>query len=159
MSLADIREQIKTIISGVSGIGIVHDHERLSKEWSKFLNLLKDTDDRINGCMFSLEKRHKRQSTMGEKEIAYIFVFRRLMGMRDAEATGIIFENHIEEMADIFDDYEDLNGTCRTINPDWGEMSEGIGMQIDIIEPRMFGGVLCHYAELRLCVIAVKEIQ
>lgn len=158
MSLPDIRQQIKTIISRVEGIGIVHDRARLSSDWNKFLNLFQDTDGLINGCMFSVEKRQKRQSTMGEEEIAYVFVFRRFMGMRDEDATGIVFEDHIEDMAGAFNEYEDLNGTCRTINPDWGEMSGAIGLQIDIIEPRMIGNVLCHYAESRLCVIAVREI-
>jgi hypothetical protein len=156
MSLADIREQIKVILQGVSGIGVVHDYERFSNDWNKFLSLFQDPDGRINGCMFYREKRPMRQQTMGENEKAHVFVFRRFMGVRDGEATGIIFDEHLESLMDAFDDNEDLNGTCRTINPDWGPLSEGVGMQLDISEIRIFGNVLCHYAELRMCALEVQ---
>jgi len=157
MSLAAIREQIKVIMQSVPGIGIVHDYERWSNDWNKFLDRYKDVDGRINGCTFAREKRPKTQATIGETEKAHIFVIRRIMGLKDSEATGIIFDDHIEVLGDAFDDFDTLNNTCRTINPDWGPMTDAVGLQVEIIEPRMFGGILCHYAELRLCVIEAQE--
>lgn len=158
MSLADIRERIKTILAGVDGVGVVHDYERLSTDWNKFLGHYKDAEGRINGCMFAREKRPKKQMTMGETETAHIFVIRRIMGVKDGEATGILFDDHVEALGDAFDGDETLGGACRTINPDWGPMDGDVGLQIEIIEPRTFGGVLCHYAELKLCVIEAQEI-
>ena len=157
MSLPAIREQIKTILAGVPGIGVVHDRERFAADWTTFLNLFKGPDGRINGCMFARERRQRIQQTMGETEKAHVFVVRRFMGMNDAEETGIVFDNHLEDLADAFDDYETLNDTCRTINPDWGPMEGAIGLQIEVSEIRMVGNVLCHYAECRLCVIEQKE--
>jgi hypothetical protein len=157
MSLPAIREQIKVILTGVAGIGVVHDRERFATEWGKFLNLFKDADGRINGCMFSRENRRRVQQTMGETEKAHIFIIRRFLAIKDSEETGIVFDNHLEELADAFDDYETLNDTCRTINPDWGPMEGSVGLQIEISEIRMVGTVLCHYAECKLCVIEAKE--
>jgi hypothetical protein len=159
MSVPAIREQINVILSGVPGIGVLHDRERFANEWGKFLNLFKDADGRINGCMFSRESRRRVQTTMGETEKAHVFVVRRFLAVKDSDETGIIFDDHLEVLADAFDgdDNETLNGTCRTINPDWGPMEGAIGLQIEISELRMVGTVLCHYAECKLCVIEAKE--
>ena len=157
MSLPQIREQIKAILSGVPGIGVVHDYERLAIDWSKFLERYKDRDERINGCAFAREKWQERQETLGETEIAHVFVFRRIMGMKDDQATGITFDDHLEDMRRAFRNNQTLNGTCLTIDPDWGPMAGAIGLQGDVIEPRMFGNVLCHVAECRLCAIVAEE--
>lgn len=159
MSLADIREQIKIILQGVPGIGVVHDYERWSTDWNKFLEHYKDANGKINGCTFAREKRLKKQMTIGERERAHVFVISRIMGLKDSASTGIVFDDHLEALGDAFDDYETLNNTCLTINPDWGPMDGAVGLQIEIIEPRMYGQVLCHYAEGRLCVIEAIEIS
>lgn len=157
MALAEIRTQIKTIISAVPGIGIVHDYERMSIDWNKFLSLYQDIDGRINGCIFAKEKRLKGFSPGGIPELNYVFKFVRIMGLQDAAATGKTFDDHLEDMGDAFDNYETLSGTCLTVNPDWGPLNNCRGLQIEIIEPRMFGNVLCHYAECRLGVL-VQEL-
>jgi hypothetical protein len=156
MSLADIREQIKVILAGVDGIGVVHDYERLATDWNKFLEFYKDADGRINGVSFAREKWQERQQTIGETEIVQVFVIRRIMGLQDAQATGILFDDNLEAMRAAFRGNKSLNGTCRTIDPDWGPMDGAVGIQGDVIEPRMFGSVLCHVAELRLCAIVAE---
>lgn len=157
MNLAGIREQIQSILAGVSGIGVVHGYDRWSNEWSRILDLYKDETGRINGCAFARERWQEQQETMGESETAHVFLVRRIMGLKDDQETGILFDDHLEEMRAAFRDNKTLNGTCRTIDPDWGPMSGAVGLQGDVIETRTFAGVLCHYAELRLCVIAAEE--
>jgi hypothetical protein len=142
----------------VSGIGVVHDYERWSNDWNKFLDHFKDADGKINGCTIAREKRPKMQATMGETEKAHVFVIRRIMGLQDDKATGIVFDDHLEVLGDAFNGNETLNETCRTINPDWGPMTDAVGLQIELVEIRMFGGILCHYAECRLCAIEAQEI-
>ena len=158
MSLADIRAQIKSLLESVTGIGIVHDYERWTNDWTTLLARFKDTNGRINGCSFSREKWREQQETIGETEIAHIFVFRRIMGLKDADATGITFDDNLEAMRAVFRDPDNktLDGTCRTIDPDWGPMDGAVGLQGDFIDIRMFSNVLCHVAELRLCVIAAE---
>jgi hypothetical protein len=157
MSLPQIREQIKVILAGVPGIGVVHDYDRLAIDYNKMLDLFKDADGRINTVMFRREKMAKR-STITPRELAHIFLIRAIMGLKDAEATGIIFDDLLTAIEQEFDKYEDLNGTClTTIGLDWGPMAGQAGVQIDLIEERMFGNVLCHYAELRLCALEYES--
>jgi hypothetical protein len=157
MSLPDIREQIKVILSGISGIGIVHDYDRFSKQWDKFLNLFQDETGKINGITFRREKSLRSQQDFGEEENLDIFVFRVIMGLNDSEGTGIEFDDHLQNIMDTFNDpaNEKLNGTCKTIIPYWGPMKGNIGMQLDLSEDRLFGNVLCHYGELRMSVISI----
>jgi uncharacterized protein YuzE len=152
--LDNIREQIKVILAGVPGIGVVHDYERLAVEMQKIVNLLKDADGRINACMFTREKMAKRAPThQGPKERCHIFLIRKIMAINDADATGIIFDDHLDAIEAEFDKHITLNQTCYSIYADWGPMAGVAGVQIEISEPRMIAGILCHYAELRLCAV------
>ena len=158
MSLDAIREQIKTILSGVEGIGMVHDYTRLAVDYQKLLQLFKDTEGRINAVMFAREKLSKQKMTIGgaSAERAHIFKFRAVMGLEDGKASGIIFDNLLDRIEREFEEYDDLNGACLTCMPDWGPMGGQTGMQITLIEERMFGNVLCHYAEMSLCAVEME---
>ena len=151
MSLADIREQIKTILAGVPGIGVVHDYERWAVDETAMLKRFQDADGRINACEFARKRREER--FVNGQEVIHIFTVRRIMGLKDSEATGIIFDDHLDLLAAAFQANDNLNGACMTTAPDWGEMSGFSGLQIDVIEPRMFGNVLCHVAECRLAAV------
>ena len=155
MSLSNIREQIKVILAGVPGIGVVHDYDRLAVDYTKMLDLFKDPDGRINTVMFRREKLEQRSATIGgaPHEKAHIFKLKAVMGLRDAEGSGIVFDDLLQAIVDEFEDYPDLNGACLTTTPDWGSMAGQAGIQIELSEDRMFGNVLCHYAELRLCAL------
>lgn len=155
MNLPAIREQIKVILAGVPGIGIIHDYHRLALDYGKILELFRDSTGRINACMFAREKMVKRLVTGGEgpQERGHIFLFVCVMGLSDAQATGLIFDALLTAIEEEFEKYDTLHGSCMTTTPGWGPLSGQPGMQIDLIEERMFGNVLCHYAELRLCAV------
>ncbi len=154
-AVADIREQIKTILRGVSGIGVVHDYNRLAVDWNKVLSRFQDAEGKINTCMFAREKMIKRLVTGGEgpKERGHVFVCRCIMGLNDAQETGILFDELLTAIEERFESYDTLNGACMTCTPGWGPMAGQTGMNVDSIEERMFGNVLCHYAELRICAV------
>lgn len=153
MPIADIREQIKVIISGVPGIGVVHDHQRLANEWNKYLALFQDTETgKINGCMLQYEKCPNQQRTIGDVELAHIWVIRKITGLRDDADTEIEFNKNVEDLQAALRNPETLNSGACTTAPDWGPMAGSVGAQLEISETRIFGNVLCHYAELRLCV-------
>lgn len=152
--LSGIREQIKVILQGVPGIGIVHDYDRLAVDWNTFLGRCKDATGKINACMFRREKMAKKTITIGQhKERIHVFVLRVVMGLADAQASGVIFDDLLDAVEKGFDPYPTLNGACRQIFAEWGPLADVSGVQIDISEDRMFGGVLCHYGELRLAVV------
>jgi hypothetical protein len=77
------------------------------------------------------------------------------MGLSDGDATGETFDDLLTSIEDAFDANSTLGGLCDDINPSWGPMAGLSGIQIELSDDRVLGGVLCHYAELRLC--AVEE--
>jgi hypothetical protein len=115
------------------------------------------SDGKINGWTISRKRTATEQATMGEIERAHVFMIRGVYGLKDADATESTFQALIEDIQAAFEADDTLGGACRTIDPDWGPMSGAVGLQVDLVEPRMFGGVLCHYAECRLCAIEALE--
>lgn len=154
MSLTAIREQIKTILSGVSGIGVVHDYERFSNDWKKYLSLFTVEDDngekRINGCTFTRVATPEKWLTNVEYLRVYEFDFHGIYSLKDSDATELVFQSTIENVCDAFRAKPTLNGTCETITPEFGALSGRSGMQVETIENRKFGVTLAHYFKLRL---------
>lgn len=151
MNLADIREQIRVILAGVPGIGVVHDYERLSTDWNKYLDLYKDSGGRINGWTVSRFKTPERtHSQGGGMTRTHQFIIRGIYGLKDADATELAFQDLVEAICVAFRAADTLNGACFTCTPTEGAPDGAAGIQVEIVEPRMFGGVLCHYAELHL---------
>jgi hypothetical protein len=147
--LADIREQIKVILSGVADGANVYDYTRLALDYTTLLGLFKTADEKIKAVMFAREKMAKDRGSSWAR--AHVFKFIAILGLQDDAASGIEFDNWLDTIERGFESHDDLNGTCSTCMPDFGPMAGQAGMQITIIEERMFGGVLCHYAEMRLC--------
>jgi len=150
MSLEAVREQIRVILAGVAGIGVVHDYERLSTDWNTFLNHFKDAEGRINGCTITRTATPERWLTNIEYERVHEIAIRCYFGLQDGAASEIAFQALIERICDAFRGNDTLNGTCETTCPEFGGMAGRSGLQVGLVEPRMFGGVLCHYGELRL---------
>lgn len=153
MNTAYIREQIRVVLCGVPGIGVVHDYERFSNDWNKFLALFSDpSTGTINGAMFARRQHATQQRMHGETETADVFAIRRYRALNDSEASGVAFDNHLDDLLAALRRPALLNAGGLYTSPDWGPMAGSVGAQLDVSEPRMFGSVLCHYAELRLCV-------
>ncbi len=150
MGLPEIREQYKAILSGVSGIGVVHDYERWAADWNKFLELYKDQDGRINGWITTRTATPEKWLTNIKYLRVYELTTRGIYGLKDEDATELIFQDLIESICDAFRNNTTLNNTCETIAPEFGSLAGRSGIQVEIVEPRSFGSVLCHYCELRL---------
>lgn len=146
MGYSAILAQVKAVVSGVSGCGQVHDYDRYSTDWAEFLALFKSSA-KINGWAISLAGIETRQTRTGEKDRLYIFKLRKYYGLQDSVGSGKVFDAHLEDVVEAFDNNETMAGTCNTTHPDWGSMSGSVGLQVRVIDIRMFGKVLCHYAE------------
>jgi len=154
MSLADIREQIRVILAGVSGIGVGHDYDRWAVDWGKFLNLFREeSTGKINGYMISRKKRITRAVGLNNDNFrTHHIVLRFIMGLKDEDASEIVFQKLIDDVCDALEAKDTLNGTCFTISDvGTGDTPDGIaGPQADVIDNRIFGSVLCHYAEINI---------
>jgi hypothetical protein len=150
MSETAIREQIKAILSGVSGVGVVHDYQRWAKDWAQFLNLFRDADERINTWIFYRVRTPEKWLTNIKYWRVHEYLIRGIFGLKDEDATELIFQKIIEDICDAFRIDDTLNNTCETIVPEFGSLEGRGGIQVDLIETRRFGSVFCHYCELRL---------
>jgi len=150
MGLADIREQIKAILSGVEGIGVVHDYERWASEWGKFLDLFRVEDDdgekRINGWTITRRKTPAKTESSTHDSRVHTFRIMGIYGLKDRDASEIVFQDLIEDICAAFRAKYQLNNTADNTEP----------VQVDLVENRKFGTVLCHYCELTL---AVEEYE
>lgn len=140
MRLTSIREQIKAILEGVSGIGVVHDYQRWSATWEKFLDHFKDPDGKINGWVFTREKTPATCESATHESRVHSFKIRGYYGLKDEDATELTFQDLIENISAAFRAKRTLNSTAEDSGP----------FQVDLVEPRLFGSVLCHYCELTL---------
>jgi len=160
MALSDIREQIRTIIAGVSGIGVVHNYNRLPKDWSKFLDLFKDENDKINGVMFSrVGSTQRMYADTGLTTRTHHFKFLVFYDIEDDKATSLTFQDTIiEGIVTAFDVSDSskftLNSSAFAIAPTGG--GEMAGIQVDLIDDRTIGRISCHYAELSLYVQSLE---
>lgn len=152
MSEATIREQIYTILSGLTDIGKVYDYERWAVDWATFINLFKTrvgTTDQIRGWEINRKAVKGKTSAFETEESTHSYVIRGYLGLNDANETEKTFNGLVEAVRDAFRDHPTLNAAAEYHG----------GIQAEVIEPRMFGGVLCHYAELVLEVSETNAIE
>lgn len=149
MSEADIRERIAVILAAADSAAVVHQYQRFSSDLKTFIDLFRDGDNRIHGWVITRRAVAKRELTSQIQRV-YVFSLRGYYGMKDSAATEQAFQTMLDTIADAFDNDYTLGGTCETTTPEWGPMSGLAGLQIEDIDLRMFGGVLCHFAECRL---------
>ncbi len=142
-----IRTQIYSILNSVADIGKVYDYERWAADWTTFINLFKATiggEDQIRG--WEIGRRSAKETkviigvTTGGNERAHVFLLRGYLRVKDADASEKTFNALIETISTAFRSNLKLNNTV--------ERHDFI--QAEIIDFRVFGGVLCHYAELTL---------
>jgi len=140
MSLAAIRGSIVTVLSSVPGIGTVHAYERWAADWTAYLSFFKTEENKINGWTVSRRKTESDRDTMPTLNRRHRFIMRGYYGLKDSAATEHTFQALVEAVQDAFEDQYLLNGTVINSGP----------VQVQVFENRMFGNVLCHYAELEL---------
>jgi len=138
MALKDLRDRFKAKLAAVEGVGVVHDYQRWSNEWGKFLDHFKDADGKINGCCFTRSATPSERVVMPYLDRNHTFLIRYYYGLNDADATELFFQDLLEDIQDAFD--SEYN---------WDDYAVNSGpMQITVVDNRVFGSVLCHYAEL-----------
>lgn len=141
MSLEAIRSQYKTLLEGIGGIGKVYDYERsTSGDWAKFLALFKTAGNKIHGWTVTREKTLERFLAGSSSERIHEMVLRGYYAVDDAGASEKTFQDLIETICSALRPKTTLGGKADQVEAP---------LQVSIVEPRDFGGVLCHYAELR----------
>lgn len=148
--IAGVKSRIETAVPGA----VVHGYDRWADRWGDFLAMMKTSSDIINGYMISRTAGAAQRSAYDLRERAQVIRIRGFYGLDDSANTEATFQAQVEAIDAAFDiDDETLGDLVTTCRPHFGPMSGAAGIQIDTVEHRVFGSVLCHYAELRLGVI------
>lgn len=146
MSEATVRASLKTILQAVSNIGQVHDYVRFASDWTAYLGLFKTTisgSDVIRGWTITSTAEGREGWIAGGSRDTYTakthtFIIRGYLGLDDSASTEKTARALVETVMDALD-----NGSIITGNVINASLS-----QLTTFEPRVFGDVLCHYAEI-----------
>ena len=146
---ADIRTRIKAILLGVDGIEIVHEYDRFIANWEKFLELFKNSDERISGWTISRRSVDTARHHSPVVERSHDVRLRGFHGLNDAAASELVFQSVVDGVLDAIDRDRTLGKTVQESGP----------ARVEIIENRMFGKVLCHYADIIVPVLEYKTVK
>ena len=144
MSDATIRASIKSLMDTVAGIGVVHDYSRWTAD-EQALRLLfqKDAASPLHGWEITRDGIPALSRIAGDKyEATQGYMIRGHYAIRDSAASEKLFNLVVDAVVQKFIDNRLAN-------------TEGHSLPVVSIKEWMFGGVLCHRAEIRLGVAEI----
>jgi len=150
MSYQQILEDIRQKMEGIAGIGVVHNYQRWSADWKKFLQHFAYTPEgsdqqEIRG--WTISRAAALEHLRGAYFRHHIFKLRGYMGLKDDAATEVTFQELIEDICDMFRSAEPVDPAANWYYL-YGDEPDEDSAQAEVIDIRIFGGTLCHYAEL-----------
>ncbi|MCF6265233.1 MAG: hypothetical protein L3J57_01655 [Desulfuromusa sp.] len=143
----EIRNHIKTILTTL-GCGKVHGYARLILDWSKYIKAFQDVDGKIRG--WEISRKTIREHQDGAFFRYSLFILRGHLGVQDAVASDEEWQVLIDDVCEAF------RQPTPPANAIWwygnGDNPKESPAQVVDNDPRVFGNVLCHYAEIHLTV-------
>jgi hypothetical protein len=143
---ATIRTAIKTAVESVPDVGLVYDWQRAAVTWDRFLELFKTAiggSPVIRGWCITCEEAPLRRITFGGNSAGWLKVYgykvRGYFSVSDEaeseKAAFLIAEAVAEQLTDLVSAHVHDNMPS-----------------LDVFDYRLFGSVLCHFAEISLSV-------
>ncbi|MCY4383923.1 MAG: hypothetical protein OXE44_12310 [Nitrospinae bacterium] len=161
----EIGDAILAEISNVAGAGRVHSYQRWSADLGKYLDHFRwQTGDglaQIRGWVLTRERAGEEAASVGSNAAGgftpagisrrtHTFLLFGIMSAEDAVGSEVVFQELLEEICDRFRDDRTLRLLDESGSPRVRSLERLQPPQVDLIELRTFGNVLCHYAEIRL---------
>lgn len=145
---SDISAEIKTQLETITDIGIVHQYERQVADLAKFIALFKDNTGKICGWEITRKAvpEHRRGATFRHHRM----VVNGYMGLQDATASSIMFQDLCDDICEHFRNAAPPSGVTWEYRN--GDEPDQTPAQIELINDRMFGGVLCHCSVISISV-------
>lgn len=140
--VADIKTRLEALDAGR-----VHDYERQSADPAKFIGLFRHAN-RILG--WEISRRAVAEHVAGVHFRHHQMVLRGYMGLEDAAATSKQFQVLIERVCAAFRTNTTPPGVPWQYRN--GDVPQNAPAQVEVIDDRMFGAVLCHHAQIALSV-------
>lgn len=161
----EIGDAISSEVSAVAGAGRVHAYQRWSADLGKYLDLFRweagGGVGQIRGWALTRERAREEAASLGAgapggfvpaglHRRVHTFLLFGIMGAHDASGSELAFQDVVEEICDRFRRHEALRLLDASGAPRVRSLERLQPPQVDVIEMRTFGGVLCHYAEIRI---------
>lgn len=143
----DLAADIKTHLDAIPSAGVVHTYERQSTDIKKFLALFQNpATGKILG--WEITRRAVPEHQRGAYFRHHQMVLTGYMGLQDAEASSATFQDLVDTICDTFRTAEPLS------NASWyyrdGDNPDNSPVQVEQVNDRMFGSVLCHCAVIAI---------
>jgi hypothetical protein len=147
-TLSIIRDAIAQKHRSVTDVGIVHAHERFTRDEEKFRALFvvktANVPQQVRGWWWRRVGTQEKTLNTGTVMNVPTWECRGYMALNDANQSELEFDELIEAFRDLVRADPTLGGVC---DPNPGEED---GVQVLDSGPVMFCGVLCHSAVLQL---------
>ena len=148
MSEATVRAALKNAIDTVSNVGKTYDYERWAAEWGDFLALFKTTISgtaQIRGWEVAYRGNDAQRDPQFARQIihAHAFQVRGYMRVDDSAASEKTFAALAESVQAAIDASVTIHSSTYL---------DATPATLQAFEPRSFGGVLCHYAQINITV-------
>lgn len=158
MSFADIRREVANVLNSVKGIGEVHEFRRHSTDWEKiFKRHVKN--GQLNNWEISrssvAQEIDNVQGAIGNEPLfqdAHLVVIVGHLVLNDAKQTEKTFQDLIDEVKRKFR----TNLLLKNAGGETPTVLLPITVQVPIIDHRMFGGTLVHFAQMTI--LAVERV-
>lgn len=151
MSYSDIANDIKSRLEAIPGTGVIHAYERQCTDIKKFIDLFTvatvDNKREIRG--FEITRRAVNEHKAGAFFRHHMMLARGYRGLVDADQSAIEWQDLLDTICAAFRAVAQVEGHPEYRN---GDNPNDSPAQITIIEDRMFGSYLCHYAEINISV-------
>lgn len=141
MSLSGVRDALKTLVEGVTGIGVVHDYERHAKDWATYLGFYKKAGTSvINGWQITRRATREEEHAAQQTYRFHTFIINGFYSLDDSAASEKTFQDLVESICTAVREDADLGGAAFHVTPP----------TVTVVEQRMFGDVLVHFCEINV---------
>lgn len=155
MSESELRQAILTRLNGIENIGVVYDYERWAVTYAGILDLYRvkiNGQSVIRGFTITCEGFDQNRLTFGmggkgQIQRVYHYKVRGYYGLNDADATEkAAIALFIQVVENLEDHLRLVDASQHTTPPSL------------LFQPRLFGDILCHYAEISFDINQVHQI-
>jgi hypothetical protein len=146
MSWSAIRDEITSVLSGVSGIGTIHNYLRYATSKAEIDTLFVKSGV-LNTWMHTRRAMDGQRSTNRETRLSHQWEILGYYALDDSGASELVFQALWESIETAFRTNVTLNGTAEYVTA--LDIQEPIG---HVMFPPGDGGVLCHFAAGRFVV-------
>jgi hypothetical protein len=142
--LSDIKNEIRNIMNTVDDVYNIYVDKKYARETGHFLELFKSEnisgEKMITAWFITRSSSNEEVFSNRENIRNHLLTISGYLGINENNNTSRRFEEIIEDICDAFRGNITLNNKCLEISP----------VQVEKVQDKYLGSILCHYAELKI---------